>query len=164
MGNIIYLNRYINREEVETMDIYDIAETFLTFGLVSHKKLQKLCYYAYCWFLVNNGRKIIDGVEFEAWVHGPVCRDLYYKYRQYGSRYIMPKNGVPDSVINNPEIHQFLNDIYEIYGGLSANELEELTHSEAPWIEARQGLGHYDNGVEVINDEVIIEYYGNKLV
>ena len=53
---------------------------------MTHKKLQKLVYYAYVWYIVENNddcfnisNKLFDD-EIEAWVHGPVCRNLYDSY------------------------------------------------------------------------------------
>lgn len=45
---------------------------------VSNKKLQKLAYYVYAWYMTFYGVKIAN-MEFEAWEHGPVCRKLYNK-------------------------------------------------------------------------------------
>jgi len=38
--------------------IQAIAKTFLTFESMSPKKLQKLCYYAYSWYLVFNDKQL----------------------------------------------------------------------------------------------------------
>lgn len=54
----------------------------------------------------------------------------------------------------------FLDIIYGIYGRLSGNELEKMTHSETPWIKARNGLKPYEFSQNLISDEDIIECYG----
>ena len=57
--------------------IFDIANWFLSKEGMTHKKLQKLCYYAQAWYLALYKNKLIDGY-FEAWVHGPVNSSLYH--------------------------------------------------------------------------------------
>ena len=52
---------------------------------VTHLKLQKLCFYCYG---VGRalGAKDLGKVEFEAWQHGPVCKDVWFEYRETGRR------------------------------------------------------------------------------
>ena len=57
-------------------DIRKVAQYFLSKESMSHKKLQKLCYYAQAWYLANYGKPLMPN-RFEAWVHGPVSPDLY---------------------------------------------------------------------------------------
>lgn len=114
---------------------YDIADWFLSKTEMTHKKLQKLCYYAQAWSYAICPEPISDAV-FEAWVHGPVCRELYEKYREYGFSYIPQPATVPSFT---PDENAFLDDVWETYGDISANALEALSHSEAPWQKARAG-------------------------
>ena len=64
-------------------NIYDVAKYFLHIDTMTHKKLQKLCYFAQAWYLANYGRPLVAN-RFEAWVHGPVSPDLYSRYRDCG--------------------------------------------------------------------------------
>lgn len=100
---------------------------------VSNKKLQKLAYYVYAWYMTLCGGKIAN-MEFEAWEHGPVCRKLYNKYRCYGWNIIPPYKGF---VLANDEKIKFIQGVLNVYGCYSADELENMTHDELPWIEAR---------------------------
>lgn len=100
---------------------------------VSNKKLQKLAYYIYAWYMVIYGVKIAD-MEFEAWEHGPVCRKLYNKYRRYGWSVIPSYNGF---VLASDDKIRFIQSVLNVYGMYSADELEQMTHEERPWIEAR---------------------------
>lgn len=43
-------------------------------------KLQKLLYYLQAWSLGINNERFLN-CEFEAWVHGPVSRDLYNRFK-----------------------------------------------------------------------------------
>ena len=59
-----------------------ISELMLSFGSMSNKKIQKICYYAYSWYLTLYGEQLAP-FQFEAWVHGPVSRELYHYYKSY---------------------------------------------------------------------------------
>ena len=141
----------------EDITIFDVANTFLSFESMTHKKLQKLCYYAQAWHLALEGDPLLNE-EFQAWIHGPVCPLLYDKYKKYGWQEIENKD-VPENIINNDEIFEFLKQIYEIYGELNGNELEILTHMEEPWQVARQGLEPWQASRNPIDLNVMRTYY-----
>ncbi len=117
---------------------------------VSHKKLQKLLYYVESWHLVHFQDTLIEE-DFEAWVHGPVVPEVYHKLKEFGFNDLKVVNEEHDTV--DKEIDAIVESnklsadqlelIYTVlnrYGGLSSLELELLSHSELPWIEARAGL------------------------
>ena len=126
---------------------------------MTHKKLQKLCYYAKAWYLAIYDTLFIEE-RFEAWVHGAVQPTLFQKYRGYGFSYI-PMNfdtiGIPEEFLS------FSREIYESYGNLSGDELEQLNHSEEPWLKARDGLKPWQNSNAVITEESMKSYYRNKM-
>jgi uncharacterized phage-associated protein len=49
--------------------VFDVANWFLAKEKMTHKKLQKLCYYAQAWHLANHGQPMMPN-RFEAWIHG----------------------------------------------------------------------------------------------
>lgn len=73
----------IRERRIIVESIYDVANFFLSKEAMTHKKLQKLCYFAQAWYLANYGKPLVPN-RFEAWVHGPVSPDLYSKYRGWG--------------------------------------------------------------------------------
>jgi len=138
-----------------TGDIFDMASAFLSIESMSHKKLQKLCFYAKAWYLALYNINIINE-PFEAWVHGAVQPDLYQKYKIYGFSYIpqvLDTSGIPEEFLS------FARDIYDSYGELDGDELEKLNHSEAPWINARHGLKPWQNSNEIISEDDMKAYY-----
>lgn len=149
-------------------DIDKVAKWFLYHESMTNKKLQKMCYYAYCWFIVwfndledaspEHPEKInsICDDSFEAWIHGPVCRSLYYKYRIYGWNSI-PKE--ENRVRFVGEVERLLEQVWEAYGELNAEQLETLSHREDPWQKARKGLEPYEPGTAIISKYDILEYY-----
>ena len=122
---------------------------------VSNKKLQKISYYVYAWYLTIYGEKISD-VCYEAWEHGPVCRRLYIKYKKYGWNVIPRYDGFV--LATNEEI-AFVQSIVTVYGKYSADELEEMTHRESPWINARRIMKEKGLLDVTISDKDIIDYY-----
>ena len=142
-------------------NVLEVAKFFLEKErYMTHKKLQKLVYYAYAWFLVRNNsdsanlnNKLFDST-IEAWFHGPVCRDLYENYERM-SRYI--SYGIKS------EVEKFLEQIWRIYGKYTGAELENLTHKETPWKKAREGLSTNARSCVKIKDIDMYEYYYKKL-
>ena len=112
-------------------NIFDLADSFLTIQAMTHKKLQKLCYYAKAWYLAFNDENLIDE-PFEAWVHGAVQPSLYHKYRSYGFQLIPMFTGNLSQLPE--EFLSFSREIFETYGEYSGDELEKINHQELPWI------------------------------
>lgn len=118
-------------------------------------QIQKLVYYAYSWYMVKNkGKKLFDERP-QAWRHGPVFRTLFDNMKNY-RKFIDSK----DYEKINKEITEFLDIIYTVYGKFSGNELEEMTHSELPWQNARIGVKPWESSQNLIADEDIMQCYG----
>lgn len=147
--------------------IFSIAKWFLSRESMSNKKLQKMCYYAYCWCIVllsdleSTINDTICKEGFEAWIHGPVCRSLYYSYKNYGWDNIPAFNEelhLPEMVI------EVLEEVWSVYGKFTASQLERLTHSEEPWIEARKDLNPEEVSSKRISVKTIYNYYSKQLI
>ena len=136
-------------------DVFDLAKAFLSIESMTHKKLQKLCYYAKAWYLALYDENIVDEA-FEAWVHGAVQPLLYQKYKIYEFGYI-PMFAEVESLPE--EFVSFAQQIYDSYGELDGDDLERLNHSEKPWINARKGLKPWQGCNNIINENDMKEYY-----
>lgn len=148
------------------IDASDVARTFLSFGSMTHKKLQKLCYYAQAWHLALNDTPLIKGEFFEAWVHGPVSPRLYQEFKSYGSDFIgIANSGVPDKIQEDGYTYAFIKSIYDAYGHLTGSQLEALTHTEDPWINARNraGVYYWQPSNEIISEEDMKFYYRKRV-
>lgn len=155
------------KSETNNEMIFLIANWFLSKESMSNKKLQKMCYYAYCWCIVilNDMEDSVDDIVckdgFEAWIHGPVCRTLYSKYKCYGWDDIPKYNGQ----LNLPlQVIEVLEEVWDVYGGFSATELERLSHSEEPWIEARKYVNDNEASSKKININTIYNFYSKQLI
>lgn len=133
------------------VSVFDVASWFLHQGTMTHKKLQKLCYYAQAWHCaLLNGERLFPE-KIEAWVHGPVIPALYPRYADYHWTDIpIPTDNAPQFSEKTTEV---LESVYESYGDLTGQQLEWLTHNEDPWLKAR---GHRDP-LESCTEEITIE-------
>ena len=120
-----------------------ISELMLSFGSMSNKKIQKICYYAYSWYLTLYGEQLAP-FQFEAWVHGPVSRELYHYYKSYGWSDIPQYHGL---VMVDNEMVAFARKIWTLYGSYSADELEQMSHKEYPWQVARGTCRYYESSL-----------------
>ena len=128
---------------------------------ITHLKLQKLAYYAEAWHLAVFDGPLTDE-PFEAWVHGPVSRRLYDKYGGYKWSAIQSPSETEYAELSGTQ-REFLDEVWEVYGGFSAKHLENLTHKEAPWREARNGLSPIERSQTPISSETMKRYYGSLL-
>ncbi|QRN40601.1 MAG: DUF4065 domain-containing protein [Neisseriaceae bacterium] len=121
---------------------YEVADYFLSLcdqedsgDLISNLKIQKLVYYAQGFSLAINNRPLFKE-EIRAWKHGPVVKELYDKYRKYGSG-ALPTDDLNINHNNfSEEDKKLLDDVYDVYGQFSAWKLRNMTHEEAPWRDA----------------------------
>lgn len=159
MGKIIQFISNV-KGETQMISIYDAAHAFLNIDLMSNKKLQKLCYYAQAWYMALNDEQLID-CNFEAWTHGPVCPELYHRFKIYGGLNISERFECPKTIGEDKYLKGFIDGIYSMYGKFQANELEEMTHNEDPWLNSREGLNKWEPGYNLITLDAMKKYYNN---
>jgi uncharacterized phage-associated protein len=147
------------------VSIHAVADYFIRFfhevgDPITNLKLQKLVYYAQAWHLALEGERLMPA-QFEAWVHGPACVPLYQRFQHYSWNPIdesVEKPDLPDAV------EKHLREVMEVYGGMSAWDLERLTHAEEPWRIARGDLAADEPSTAVISDEEMKRFYAARLV
>jgi uncharacterized phage-associated protein len=114
--------------------------------MIDPMKLQKLVYYAHGWYAGYTGQPLINE-SIEAWPYGPVVPSLYHEFKRYGSGPVRSKaTGFDGSTgffevpaPTEPEIRQFLSNIWSSYGRYTGMALSEMTHaSDGPWAQARR--------------------------
>jgi len=124
---------------------------------LTHMKLQKLCFYAYGWWLAYNPDPILtEGPE--VWQYGPVFSSLYNVLSTKRSEPIAtPQSATPN---DDPLPIQWVDWIWQRYGNLPSMALSNMTHEVGtPWqIEA--ALHNYRvPRHHRIPDEVIRQYF-----
>jgi len=140
--------------------VFDVADWFLGKDSMSPKKLQKLVYYAYAWVLtlMNENEDDLDIKLFdsriEAWIHGPLLPELYHEYR--GKSMFPQKSSVP---CFDEDIEDIMEQVWDVYGIYTGNQLESITHKESPWIEARGNCPPAEACTNEITDKSIYRCY-----
>ena len=149
-------------------NIYKVASWFLMNSPeVNNKKLQKLVFYSYAWYLTLNNESaesIVNrffNARFEAWIHGAVEPNLYEKYRKFGSR-VIPNESKANTNFS-PEELDILKQVNSVYGNFSGNELESICLQESPWKLARGDLPANVPSNIVISDKDIFDCYAARL-
>lgn len=122
----------------------------------SPMKLQKLCYYAQAYSLAE-GQELFPE-DFQAWQHGPVIPDLYTKYRDYQWRAIDVE--LPAATNASPEL---VDEVVAAYGRFDGAALSNMTHKEAPWVNARGDIQESDGSQELISKESMRTFFASKL-
>lgn len=138
-------------------NVFEVANWFLEKEPMTHKKLQKLCYYTQAWSYALKNKPFIDS-DFQAWIHGPVSPVLFSRYKGTAFEDLYPDSKVNKANFKNGDL-ELLENIWDTYGNSTGNSLEVLTHKELPWIKARSGYGTYDKCEVAISADDMKEYY-----
>ncbi|EJG1250637.1 SocA family protein [Staphylococcus pseudintermedius] len=143
-------------------ELKKVIRWFLSKKAMSPKKLQKLLYYAQSWAITLENEKSDDikirlfDEKFEAWVHGPVIPIVYRQYKEYGYSNIPQTSEIVEF---DEDIENVLQQVLEVYGDYNGNELENLTHQEKPWQNAREGFSRLELCQIEISEKDMFEYY-----
>ena len=116
-------------------------------------KIQKLVYIAHGWHLALLDKPLIED-PVEAWRWGPVIKDLYHEFKEFGRTPITKKatdlnfeekpGGGIRIKFETPNLEQcsddpdtakaFLERVWKVYGTFTSTQLSNMTHKKgAPW-------------------------------
>ncbi len=156
---------------MKTIEIDQLANCVLTYFSqndlkISPLKLQKMIYFIQAWHIAyfNKESLIVDTPQ--AWVNGPVYKRLYDKYKNdYYS-----KDNIVTTIrvnINNLDLEfkqkELISAVLDRYSILDESKLVLLTHSDAPWNEAREGLQAFEPSSNPITIEMMYKFYSSKI-
>ncbi|MBO7446731.1 SocA family protein [bacterium] len=125
------------------IDVFKVADYILCKSSldigdnITNLKLQKLLYYCQGFVLAITGKTLFAD-DILAWEHGPVVKAVYDKFKCYDGYGIKPNEDLPESYfaeMNDTEIGDIVDNVWEVYGQYSAWKLRNLTHEEPPWRE-----------------------------
>jgi len=120
-------------------------------------KLQKLLYYCQAWSLVWEEEALFRE-RIEAWAFGPVVPEIFSVHKGEVSVASWP-NGDPKH-LSKPQ-KETVDAVMRFYGDKSGQWLSDLTHSEAPWKDARHGYGRFERSSQEISLAAMQEYYSS---
>ncbi len=143
-----------------------IAPFFINKG-VTPLQLHKLLYYTQVWYFVKHRHTLFNN-EIQAWIYGPVIKDVWNYFRYMRRSDIIPKrilNSIYSAHLPS-HVQNHLNEVWNAYGHLSGADLVDLTHNELPWINSRLGCltnEPSDNVIEINSDttsDFKLTYFG----
>ncbi len=127
---------------------------------LTNLKLQKLVYYSQAWHLAVFDEPLFDD-DIQAWIHGPVVSHLYGRFKHCGFRPIDDETGrVPELRKDSANL---VREVFQKYGRFSALDLEQMTHEELPWLEARAGISPEQNSSSVLRQDTMKSFFKAKL-
>ncbi len=122
---------------------------------ISHLKLQKLLFYVQAWHLALYEEPLFAD-RFEAWIHGPVVRKLYTKFKDFSWKPITDISECPDVP---SDVKDHIHEVLNVYGDFSAEDLEYMVHRERPWIVARGDLHPLEPSTTPIDENEMMTFY-----
>lgn len=142
-------------------DARQIANWFIQRAAADGKTLSimsllKLTYIAHGWHLEMRKKPLISNA-IQAWQYGPVIPEVYNAFRQKGVDVNSQLAGYAPFV--TAEDDDLLQQIWNIYGGMSAFRLSDITHEQGgPWQIATSTGGAY----APITNDLIQKHYEMK--
>lgn len=141
-------------------DVDDVAAAFLdSLGPMDAMKLEKLVYYAQAWSAAS-GNGALFNLRIEAWAQGPVVPYLYRQHRQQWHVHRWP---LGDADRLSAQAQGIVQWVIDRYGSFTGAELSDLTHSEAPWLEARGDLPEGEPSQTPIPVSSMSRYYRRQI-
>ncbi len=137
-----------------------LAETGEESDPLTNLRLQKLLYYVQGWSLTLRDRPAF-GDRIEAWAHGPVVPTVYHEFKKFGNdKFVLPSSE-SDEFLTDEEDRTFVRELWESYRAYSASKLWQMTHDEAPWINARSGCAPGERSSNEISQDSLKTYFSN---
>jgi len=126
---------------------------------LTNMALNKSLYYIQGFTKVFNDAFMFEE-DCEAWVHGPVYRDVYQRYSSYGFGSIDIDNEAKfDGSCFSAEEKIIIDSVIRHLSCYSGKVLESFTHVEAPWIKTRGDLPSNLNSNRTISKDMISDYF-----
>jgi len=136
--------------------VHDVAAYIVSrLGPISAMKLEKLVYYSQAWHLAWEDAPLFEE-DFQAWPAGPVVPELYTHHR---GKFTVPTWPWGDRNALTEQQREDVDAVLRDYGSLNGNQLSVLTHKEAPWRNAREGLGSTERSNNIITKNAMQAYY-----
>jgi uncharacterized phage-associated protein len=144
--------------ELKMATVFDVAKYILEQrGEMTAMKLQKLVYYCQAWNMVWSEEYLFNE-RIEAWANGAVVKELYQAHK--GLFKISAGSLAQGDSTNLSSLEkENINQVLEVYGKFSAQQLSDLNHQEDPWKIARGDLPPLARSENEISKESIYEYH-----
>ena len=126
-------------------------------GDITPLALQKSLYYVQGFYYAFNDKFLFEE-DCQAWAHGPVYPEVYFKYKHFKFDPIESKIEVSDTIFTSSELI-IIENVVKHFCCYSGKVLEKFTHSEYPWLETRGEIPELESSTEIIKKEYIGKYF-----
>ncbi|WP_251353280.1 Panacea domain-containing protein [Hominisplanchenecus murintestinalis] len=130
---------------------------------ITPMKLQKLIYIVYKEYYKRTGRSLFPE-RFEVWRYGPVLRDVYDTYKNYGANVIrnLAKEADGNIYVVNEDSSAIFKDVMDYtwrkYGGYDGIRLSEMTHKQdTAWYKAAKAGQAFLTDEDIKNEEAFVQ-------
>jgi uncharacterized phage-associated protein len=135
-----------------------VANTDINQGeTISNLKLQKMLYYLQGFFIAVFDKKLFEE-SIEAWQYGPVVREAYFHYKDFGQTAIVLDEDI-EIIELLPQENELFEEVMQEYGQFSAIKLMNMTHEELPWKKTFN-----ENPQGEISFELLKEYFKTQII
>lgn len=137
----------------------------------THLKLHKILYFVQGYHLAYFDAPLFKE-DFQAWVHGPVLPTLYSSLKKTVQKNMHDKLAITDETAKKyikvfekaatPEQVSLIKDIVKSFGKFDGYQLEAITHSQEPWIAARNGIDLAAPSSAIIPKKAMKSYFKHE--
>lgn len=121
---------------------------------VSNLQLQKMMYFLQTVYCRATGGQLLFPDEFEAWPYGPVLREIYEEYSDYGGNVIIPATPAYKQLEVPSTVGKFIDDGVESLRAKYPWDLVRISHAKgSPWDQVYQGGSGYK---QIIPNDLLI--------
>lgn len=151
---------YKQNTEISALDVAAYIVNYL--GEIPTTKLWWLVYMCQVWYLVwNNNQTPLFKENLEAWINGPMVRELYAKVGGTGKKTVWyVPGGRPGFLDLKLKMH--IQKVLDVFGRISITDIVLSRDTDIPWKITREGYGPMEACTEVIDTDIIYEYYKDK--
>ena len=147
------------RKTKELSQIELCAEYILNKGTdITQLALEKLLYYSQGFYKAFIGEYLFED-DCQAWIYGPVYKEVYNIYKEYGSDKIDLNVEYDFNDIIDEDKRKVLDAVIKYFGCYSGSFLVDFTHMEDPWKKCRKGLDENERSNIIISKDSIYKYF-----
>lgn len=142
---------------------------------LTHIKLQKILYYVQATYMAKNGGTPLFTNDIEKWQYGPVVREVYSEFKDFGISHINTTRSylvreekgnfqLVDTDIcaieNDINISSHIKEVFNCLKDISAFDLVDRTHEEPMWKDLKHEILSRNNVLKYTSEEMT-EYFTN---
>ena len=144
----------------DQLSISELANYIVSKHDITPKALQKILYFIQGFTMTFNKKLLFNDIP-QAWAHGPVYPQIYNNYSDFKFNIIdtidIAKEDINLNISDNEKT--LIDCILRFFTRYSGDVLEEITHIESPWLEARVGLIKNESSKNPIRLESMNDYF-----